>query len=180
MRHTAVYAGSFDPPTLGHIDIIDRASRLFETLIVAIGINHSKTPFLPVEERLQSLRDCLSSYSNVRVESFEGILVDFARQRGSQVILRGLRAITDFDYEFRASMANRRLAPEIETVFLVSREENSFLASSVVKEIATLGGNYRSFVPSEVVPYVERKLAELKASGARLQVSGQVSGSGYQ
>ncbi len=146
----AVYPGSFDPPTLGHIDIVERASKLFDELIVAIGVNSDKSPFLPVEDRKSLLSECLGHLNNVKVLDFAGLLVDFARQQDCQVIVRGLRAVSDFEYEFRVGMANRRMAPGIETLFLISRDEYSFLASSVVREVARLGGDTALFVPPAV------------------------------
>lgn len=165
MSQIAIYAGSFDPPTVGHLDIVERAAKLFDPLVVAIGVNRSKTSFLGVEERLEALRDCLGYLPGVEVAAFEGMLVDFARKRDCKVVVRGLRAISDFEYEFRGAMANRRLAPEIDTVFLMTREDHSFLASSVVKEVAEAGGDFRGFVPAGVVPYIERRLA-LRGDGA--------------
>lgn len=150
-----VYPGSFDPPTLGHLDIIERASKLVDKLIVAIGVNSQKTPFLPVDVRLDALRECTQSLGNVEVATFDGLLVNFAKSRESRVLIRGLRAVSDFDYEFRIAMANRSLAPEVETIFLIARDEYSFLASSVVREVATLGGDYAQFVP----PSVAEKIA---------------------
>lgn len=152
----AIYPGSFDPPTLGHLDIVERASGLFDELTVAIGTNTEKAPFLPVEDRLELLRECSRSWPNVRVRSFSGLLVDFARQSDCSVLVRGLRAVSDFEYEFRVAMANRRLAKEIETLFLITRDEYSFLSSSVVREVARLGGDVSKFVPAAVAERVRQ------------------------
>lgn len=159
MSRLAIYPGSFDPPTLGHLDVVVRAAHLFDELIVAVGVNSDKAPFLSVEDRLSSLEECVQGMANVRVESFEGLLVDYARRKDCQRIVRGLRAISDFDYEFRVTLANRAMAPEIETVFLITKEEHSFLASSVVREVARLGGRYEGFVPPPVVEKIRKALA---------------------
>jgi pantetheine-phosphate adenylyltransferase len=135
---------------LGHIDIIERASHLCDRLVVAVGVNSEKNAFMPPTERRDALVECTQHLPNVDVEVFSGLLVTFAKQRGCQFIVRGLRAISDFDYEFRVSMANRSLEPDLETVFLLTREEYSFLASSVVREVAGLGGPIEKFVPEPV------------------------------
>jgi pantetheine-phosphate adenylyltransferase len=150
MVSTALYPGSFDPPTLGHLDLLERAARLFGSVTVAVGENAEKAPFLQVEDRVAVLRECTGGWPGVEVVSFRGLLVDFARERGCTTVVRGLRAVSDFEYEARVAMANRRLAPEVETVFLFTRDEFSFLASSVVREVARLGGDYRGFVPEPV------------------------------
>lgn len=159
MKRLAIYPGSFDPPTNGHLDIIERACKMYDRLVVAIGNNSEKDPFLTVDERLQSLRECVAHLPNVEVDQFQGLLVNYAERRGCRVLVRGLRAVTDFDYEFRIGLANKRLQPEIETVFLISREEYSFLASSVVREVARLGGDYRQFVPPPVAQLISTRLA---------------------
>ncbi len=153
---TAIYPGSFDPPTYGHLDIIERAAGQFERLVVAIGVNTSKNPFLPVEDRCSLLTECTGHLANVEVMTFHGLLVDFARSLDCRVLVRGLRAVSDFEYEFRVTMANRRMAPDIETLFLITRDEYSFLASSVVREVSRLGGDPSPFVP----PSVAQKIAE--------------------
>jgi pantetheine-phosphate adenylyltransferase len=147
---TAIYPGSFDPPTKGHVDIAERAASVCDRLIVAVGVNSAKTPFMPTSERVEALRECLSNSTNIIVEPFEGLLVDHARRSGCRLLIRGLRAVSDFEYEFRIAMANRAMAPEIETLFLLARDEFSFLASSVVREVAQLGGDWRPFVPDPV------------------------------
>lgn len=162
MRRVALYPGSFDPPTLGHLDIIERGSRLVDHLIVAIGVNSEKQPFLSAESRMEVLRECTQHLDNVEVTSFQGLLVHYAKSRGCQSMIRGLRAVTDFDYEFRIAMANRTLDPTIETVFLLARDEYSFLASSVVKEVGRLGGDLKGFVPPAVEELVLRQFAEEK------------------
>ncbi len=159
MRRLAIYPGSFDPPTLGHLDVIERAAGLFDKLIVALGVNTSKQSFLDLHDRLESLRECTAHLENVVVEPFEGLLVNYAQRRQCRVVVRGLRAVSDFENEFRIAMANRRLAPQIETIFLLTRDEYSFLASSVVKEVAIIGGDYTGFVPTPVAQRIAKKLA---------------------
>lgn len=153
----AVYPGSFDPPTFGHLDIIDRASRLFDELIVAVGVNSDKEPFLSSEDRVELLTECVKEIPNVRITKFSGLLVDFAKSQDCGVLIRGLRAVSDFEYEFRVAMANRKMAPEVETLFLITRDEYSFLASSVVREVARLGGETTLFVPQNVAERIEKR-----------------------
>lgn len=160
MTRLAIYPGSFDPPTLGHLDIVARAAQMFDELIIGVGINNEKNPFLEPETRVLVLRECTKDMPNVKVEPFTGLLVDFARRHECKIIVRGMRAISDFEYEFRVASANRRLAPEIETVFLNTKDEYSFLASSVVREVARLGGDYEPFVPTPVVEKIRQKLSK--------------------
>jgi len=159
MRRLAIYPGSFDPPTLGHLDVIERAARLFDELIVAIGINSSKRPLLSVEERIEALQACTKHLPKVRVEAFQGLLIQYALDKGSKSIVRGLRATADFEYEFQMAMVNRRLSDEVDTVFLMTKWEHSYLSSSIVREVATLGGDYAGLVPPEVGPVIARALA---------------------
>ena len=161
MARLAIYPGSFDPPTLGHLDIVERAAEVFEELTVAVGANEQKSPFLTAEDRVSALRECTEHLGNVRVEQFSGLLIEYARSNGCTVLVRGMRAISDFEYEFRVASANRRLAPEIETVFLITRDEYSFLASSVVKEIAALGGEYGTFVPGPVAERIRASVHQI-------------------
>lgn len=154
----AIYPGSFDPPTLGHLDIIERAARLFDEVIVAVGVNAKKPGFLPTEVRLDALRQCTSHLSNVKAESFEGLLVNYCEQTNASTIVRGLRRVSDFDYEFQIAIANRVLDPELDTAFLMTKWEYSFISSSVVREVATLGGDIRHFVPAPVVTIVQEFL----------------------
>ncbi|MCW5936785.1 MAG: pantetheine-phosphate adenylyltransferase [Fimbriimonadaceae bacterium] len=158
MPGRAIYPGSFDPPTLGHLDIVERAATIFDELVVAVGVNSEKGRFLSSEERVESLRECTGHLANVRVRAFDGLLVEFARAERAKILVRGLRAVSDYEYEFRVGMANRRLAPEIETLFLIARDEYSFLASSVVREVARLGGDYAGFVPEPVARRIKDRL----------------------
>ena len=159
--HTAVYAGSFDPMTNGHLDLVERASPLFGTLVVAVGVNRRKPAAFPLDERLQMLREVTGHLPNVRVDSFEGLLVQYATSIGARVIVRGLRAVGDFEYEMQQVLMNKRLCPEVETVLLITSSQYSFLSSSLVKEVALLGGDLRGLVPEPV----ERRLRLLRADG---------------
>lgn len=153
----AVYPGSFDPPTNGHLDLITRGSRLFDQLIVAILTNTNKQPLFSVEERLSMLGETCESFSNVEIDTFEGLLVDFARRRKARVILRGIRAVSDYETELQMAHLNRRMHPEAETVFLLATEEYSFISSRMIKEIITLGGDVSQFVPIAVLRCLRAK-----------------------
>jgi len=150
----ALYPGSFDPITSGHLDLIERASRLFDRLIVAILRNEQKEALFTVEERIEMLREVTNQFPNVEVGSFDGLLVHYAAERGATVILRGIRAISDYEYELQMALMNRRLHPDIETVFLMAGEAHSFVSSRLVKEVFRLGGNISGLVP----PSIEGKL----------------------
>lgn len=157
----AVYAGSFDPPTNGHLDIIQRASRVFDKLIVGIGTNSSKLPFLNAGERATLVTDACASLklTNVSVSIFNGLLVNYCREVKATVIVRGLRAVSDFEAELALAHTNHKLYPDIDTFFLVTQPENSFVSSSMVREVARLGGDFSFFVPNNVVITVKRKLS---------------------
>ena len=150
MRGLAVYPGSFDPITNGHLDLIRRGADLFDRLIVAVLRNTEKSSLFSVEERLGLLAESVVDIPNVEVAAFDGLLVDFAHQRGATRILRGIRALSDFEYEFQMALMNRRLAPDLETVFLMPREEFTFLSSRLVRVVARLGGPVDAFVPAPV------------------------------
>jgi pantetheine-phosphate adenylyltransferase len=154
METRVVYPGSFDPVTNGHIDLIQRSAALFDKLIVAVLKNDEKAPLFTVEERVEMLREAVRDLKNVSVTSFEGLLVDLAEQIGASVIVRGIRAISDYEYELQMALMNRRLSNKVETVFMLPAESYSFLSSKLVKEIARLGGSIRGFVPADV----ERRL----------------------
>ncbi len=158
MRRLAIYPGSFDPPTLGHLDVIERAAKLFDEIIVAVGVNSSKQPLLSDEERVGALVACTQHLANVRVDSFKGLLVDYVQSQNARSIVRGLRATADFEYEFQMAMVNRRLASEIDTVFLMTKWEHSYLSSSIVREVANLGGDYSEMVPKPVAEIIHRAL----------------------
>jgi pantetheine-phosphate adenylyltransferase len=150
-RLIAIYPGSFDPPTNGHLDLIARGSRLADQLIVAVLNNSQKTPLFSVEERMQMIRETSAQFANVEVDSFDGLLVDYASRRGANAILRGIRAISDYETELQMALINRRMRPETETIFLMAREEFSFISSRMIKEIITLGGDVSSFVPANIM-----------------------------
>lgn len=150
----AIYPGSFDPITNGHLDLVARGSRMVGRLIVAVLRNHAKQPLFSVEERLEMLAEVVKPYPNVEVGAFDGLLVDYAASRGATMIMRGIRAVSDYELDWQMALMNRRLRPEIETVFLVAGEEYSFISSNLVKEVAALGGNVSGIVP----PLVEQRL----------------------
>jgi pantetheine-phosphate adenylyltransferase len=155
---TAVYPGTFNPITNGHTDLVQRAARLFDRVIVAIAANPGKAPAFPLEQRVELAREILAGLPNVEVCSFDNLLVDFVRQRGAAVILRGLRAVSDFEYEFQLASMNRQLAPDIETVFLTPAEQHAFVSSSLVREIAALGGDVSPFVHARVVAALKARV----------------------
>jgi pantetheine-phosphate adenylyltransferase len=155
----AIYPGSFDPITNGHLDVIARGSRLAQRLIVAVLRNTSKQPFFPVEERVEMLKDAVKPYSNVEVDAFEGLLVDYAAARGANLILRGIRAVSDYELELQMALMNRKLNPRIETVFLMASEEASFISSHLVKEVVSLGGDVSGLVPPAVAARLKKRMA---------------------
>lgn len=150
----AIYPGTFDPITLGHIDIIHRGSKLFDRVLVTIAINQSKKPLFSLEERLEMINDAIKDYDNVTVEKFDGLLVNFALKKKAMVILRGLRAVSDFEYEFQMALMNKHLHDEISTVFLMPNEKYTYLNSTIIKDVAKHGGNIKKFVTK----FVEHKL----------------------
>lgn len=152
---TAIYPGSFDPVTLGHLDIIKRAAGLFDKLIVAVMHNQNKIPMFTLEERKEMLKRIIKDLPNVEVESFGGLLADYAKTRNACVVVKGLRAVSDFEYEFQMALANRKLNAELDTVFLMTSAENMYLSSSVVKDIAVHGGSVSGFVPDELKNDIE-------------------------
>ena len=154
----AIYPGSFDPITNGHLDLIERGSKLFDRLIVSILCNDEKEPLFSVEERVDMLREVLRGFPNVEVDHFEGLLVDYAATRGATVLLRGIRAISDYEKELQMALMNRRLRPEIETMFLMAGEAHSFISSRIVKEVFRLGGNVAGLVPPSVEALLRRRL----------------------
>lgn len=145
-----VYPGSFDPITNGHIDIIERASYLFDKLIVGVLINTSKSPLFTVEERISLIKESCSHIKNVEVDSFEGLLIDFMKKKKATTIIKGLRAVSDFEYEFQMALMNRKLSSEIETIFMMTNSKYSYLSSSLVKEVAKFGGCVKGLIPSVV------------------------------
>ncbi len=156
MQITAIYPGTFDPVTNGHIDLIARASRLYHRVVVAVAVNLNKSPLFTLEERVSLVETVTKDYPNVKVIGFDNLLVECAKEQGANVILRGLRAVSDFEYEFQLAGMNRRLSPELETVFLTPAEQYEFISSTMIREIARLKGNISSFVP----PVVEQALTD--------------------
>lgn len=159
---TAIYPGTFDPLTYGHLDVIKRASELFDKVIVAAAVSTSKNTLLNIDERAEVISASVSRISNCSVERFDGLLVDFAKQKNAGVIIRGLRAISDFEYEFRMALTNRKIAGNIETVFLMPSEKYSYISSTLVREIAKYGGNISEFVPPEALKALNTKLSYAK------------------
>ena len=159
MRVVAVYPGSFDPITNGHLDIITRGGRLFDEIVVAILRNPDKDPLFPLQERMEIIGAVVGRLPNVRVESFDGLLIEYARARGAQVIVRGLRALSDFEYEFQMALMNRRLGPDLETVFMMPSEAYSYVSSRLVKEVVRLGGDPAGLVPPEVAARLKARYA---------------------
>lgn len=155
---TAIYPGTFDPITLGHIDLIERAEKLFDHVIVAIAVNPGKKPLFSLDERVALARDALAGFDGVRVIGFDGLLVNVAMEQGASVIIRGLRAVSDFEYEIQLAAMNRRMQSQVETLFLTPAENLSFVSSSLVREIAMLGGDISEFVPPNVMSALRSKL----------------------
>jgi len=155
---TVIYPGSFDPITNGHLDVIERAAKLFDRVIVAVAVNSSKDPLFTKDQRQEQITEAVTALGNVEVSAFDGLLVNFARDQKAQAIIRGLRAVSDFEFEFQLALMNRKLEPNIETIFMMPRETYTFLSSKLVKEIAQLGGDVSAFVP----PHVERALADCR------------------
>jgi pantetheine-phosphate adenylyltransferase len=164
MDHTAVYPGTFDPITLGHEDLARRASRLFDHVILAVADSHAKRPFFALDERVDMAREVLKDLPNVEVAGFSGLLMKFVQDRGARVVVRGLRAVSDFEYEFQLAGMNRGLYPDVETVFLTPGEQFMFISATIVREISVLGGDTSKFVP----PYVGKRLkSKIKQLGGK-------------
>jgi pantetheine-phosphate adenylyltransferase len=157
MHNIAIYPGTFDPITNGHLDIIERAAPLFDQVIVAVACDSTKPTVFSIQERMQMLKKITKDYPNVKVEKFSGLLVEYARKKGASIILRGLRAVSDFEHEFQMASINKRLNPNVETLFMMTHEDNFFLSSSAIKEIASLGGSLSEFVPKVVEETIKKR-----------------------
>ncbi|HSQ04842.1 MAG TPA: pantetheine-phosphate adenylyltransferase [Burkholderiales bacterium] len=162
MTQKAVYPGTFDPITLGHEDLARRAARLFDHVTVAVADSHAKRPFFTVDERVAMAREVLHDLKNVEVVGFSGLLMKFVQDRQARVVVRGLRAVSDFEYEFQLAGMNRGLYPDVETVFLTPGEQFMFVSATIVREISTLGGDVTKFVPPQVVSRLKDKLKQLR------------------
>jgi pantetheine-phosphate adenylyltransferase len=161
-KRVAVYPGSFDPLTNGHVDIIERGARIFDGIIVAILVNAEKSPLFSKEERVAIARDVFKARPNVEVDTFDGLLVEYAARRQANVIVRGLRAVSDFEVEFQMALMNRRLDPQIETVFMMPAEQYSYISSRLIKEVFSLGGSVRGLVPDSVEQRLRDKQAAVR------------------
>jgi pantetheine-phosphate adenylyltransferase len=156
----AIYPGSFDPVTNGHLDVIERGRKLFDEVIVAVAYNEEKKALFSLEERLQLLEQSIGKIANVRIAQFDGLLVDFAVAQKASAVMRGLRAVSDFEFEFQMALMNRKLETAVETIFLMPKEEYTYLSSRIIKEIARLHGDVSSFVPPAVVKALKRKFSQ--------------------
>ena len=162
---TAIYPGSFDPFTNGHLDLVHRAAKLFDQVVVAVAKNEGKTPLFSHAERLEQVRLAIKGLPNVVADAFDGLLVDYVDKRGGQAIIRGLRAVSDFEFEFQLALMNRKLNERVETIFMMPKETYTFLSSRIVKEIARLGGDVSSFVPGHVVNALRRRFGGTGGGG---------------
>lgn len=153
----AIYPGSFDPVTKGHIDILERASKMFDKVIIAVLKNSSKKSFLPVKDRVELIKQSIKDINNAEVAFFEGLTVEYARKTGAKFLIRGLRAVSDFEYEMQLSQANMSIAPDIGTVFLITKPKYNFISSGIVKELASYGEDVSKFVPESVVEYFKKQ-----------------------
>ena len=152
----AIYPGSFDPVTKGHIDILDRASKMFDKVIIAVLKNNDKKSLIPVEDRVNLIKEAIQEIKNTEVDSFDGLTVEYARKKGAKFLIRGLRAVSDFEYEMQLSQANMSIAPDIGTVFLITKPKYNFISSGIVKEVASYGEDVSKFAPNCVVEYLKR------------------------
>lgn len=156
-QRTAIYPGSFDPITKGHLDVLERASKMFDRVIIAVLKNSSKKSFLPVEDRVKLIKESIKELTNVEVDSFEGLTIEYAQSKGAHFLIRGLRAVSDFEYELQLCQTNSAIAPDIDTVFLTTKPKYNFISSSIVKELSYFGTDVSKFVPKSVVEYLQKQ-----------------------
>ena len=156
-QRTAIYPGSFDPITKGHLDVLERASKMFDRVIIAVLKTSSKKSFLPVEDRVELIRESVKELDNVEVDSFEGLTIEYAQSKGAHFLIRGLRAVSDFEYELQLCQTNSAIAPDIDTVFLTTKPKYNFISSSIVKELSYFGTDVSKFVPKSVVEYLQKQ-----------------------
>ena len=156
-QRTAIYPGSFDPVTKGHLDVLERASKMFDRVIIAVLKNSSKKSFLPVEDRVKLIKESTKELTNVEVDSFEGLTIEYAQSKGAHFLIRGLRAVSDFEYELQLCQTNSAIAPDIDTVFLTTKPKYNFISSSIVKELSYFGTDVSKFVPKSVVEYLKKQ-----------------------
>lgn len=157
MPTAAIYPGSFDPLTNGHVDIVKRGLKMFDRVVLAIAINPNKAHLFSLEERVELARQCLGDLDGIEFDTFDGLLVDYAKKKGISILLRGLRAVSDFEYEFQLASMNRKISPTLETVFMMTSEEHFYLSSKLVREVASYGGDVRGFVPAPVYDALVRR-----------------------
>ena len=162
MKKTVICPGSFDPVTLGHVDIIKRASKMFDRVIVAVLVNSSKSPSFSIHERIELLEEATKDIDNVEIASFDGLLAQYCKERGVNAIVKGLRAVSDFDYEFQMAITNKKLNPDLETIFLTADADSMYLSSSMVRSVASMGGDISNFVPACVLDRIVNKLKTVK------------------
>lgn len=158
MKSLAIYPGSFDPVTNGHIDIIEKSLSIFKKVIIAVITNPSKNALFTISERENMLKDIFNNNKNIEIMSFDGLLVDFAEEIGADTVIRGLRAVSDFEYEFQMALMNQHLAPEITSIYLMPSPKFSYISSSIIKEVFSMGGDIRELVPEEVIKYLKEKM----------------------
>ena len=156
-QRTAIYPGSFDPITKGHLDVLERASKMFDRVIIAVLKNSSKKSFLPVNDRVKLIKESIKDLNNVEVDSFEGLTIEYAQSKGAHFLIRGLRAVSDFEYELQLCQTNSAIAPDIDTVFLTTKPKYNFISSSIVKELSDFGTDVSKFVPKSVVEYLQKQ-----------------------
>lgn len=162
MNKTVICPGSFDPVTLGHLDVISRAAKMFDHVIVAVLVNSSKSPSFSIEERIALLKEVTKDYENVEIVSFRGLLADYCKERNVDAIVKGLRAVSDFEYEFQMALTNKKLNPQLETIFLTADADSMYLSSSMVREVASMGGDISNFVPACIHDRIVERINDLQ------------------